>query len=313
MNIRRTFDFRFSFQLPSFGAPTTPDVWGKARARNCTRALVLSVALLGIGAGLLPGTRPARAVETAAATSTAAKTVTPVVLGNPFLGKKHVYARNVWDMQAFGGKIYLGHGDSAANSGNTPIFSLDPRSGKFTNELTTNSEQIDEFFPIDGALYTLNHDPTGAKGYDISASIYKQSGAGWSRLALLPGMVHSYSIARQNGVWYLGGGTATADCVYRSPDAAKWSGALTGEWSMKLNGTLYTYTGNRAYLLLPVGGQLYAVQSWRASKNTSNTGFYRLNEASGTIRELRGDRPDAQRGRGHKRRGGALQARGFAR
>lgn len=36
------------------------------------------------------------------------------VLGSPF--KKAAYARNVWDMQLFGGKIYLGHGNSSNNA-----------------------------------------------------------------------------------------------------------------------------------------------------------------------------------------------------
>ncbi|QUL57177.1 hypothetical protein KDC22_12320 [Paenibacillus tritici] len=50
------------------------------------------------------------------------------VLGSPF--KKAPYARNVWDMQLFDGKIYLGHGNSSnnapsSNAGPVPIYYWD--------------------------------------------------------------------------------------------------------------------------------------------------------------------------------------------
>ena len=53
-------------------------------------------------------------------------------IGNPFLDKS-VYGRNVWDMQLFNGRIYMGHGDTNSNVGPIPIWSYQPLSKGFTN------------------------------------------------------------------------------------------------------------------------------------------------------------------------------------
>src|SRR5215207_664985 len=63
-------------------------------------------------------------------------------LGNPFAVPAG-YARNVWDMQAFAGRVYVGHGDSRDNAGPIPIWSLDPATGAALEEFLTSEEQVD--------------------------------------------------------------------------------------------------------------------------------------------------------------------------
>ena len=70
-----------------------------------------------------------------------------VLLGNPLTAKYQngtpkVYARNIWDMHAFGNKIYFGSGNSsnegpAPNSGPAVLWSYDIAKQEFVNEFTT--------------------------------------------------------------------------------------------------------------------------------------------------------------------------------
>ena len=203
----------------------------------------------------------------------------PQVLGNPFTGKRAIYARNVWDMQSFGGKIYLGHGDSAANSGATPIYSLNPSSGSFTREYNTSSEQVDEFFPIGDALYTLDHDPTGMQ----RGKLYRTTGGAWSVAGAVDDSAHFYSMAQRDGKLWLAGSTwsATDPISAWSGSGTAWQSALTGFLRLTFGGQTISLAGNRTWMLLPVKGQLYAVQEWMPQNDATNTGFWRLNDRSG--------------------------------
>ncbi|WP_340021396.1 hypothetical protein MHI24_20575 [Paenibacillus sp. FSL K6-1096] len=70
--------------------------------RLCVGLMLIGV--ISYGEGL-----PVREAQAAAAAPDVSSSIT--VLGSPF--QKAAYARNVWDMQLFGGKIYLGHGNSS--------------------------------------------------------------------------------------------------------------------------------------------------------------------------------------------------------
>ena len=255
------------------------------RARRALAALLLAGALSVLAGPLLP------ALVSNSVALAAPKTLSaPQNLGNPFVAKRDIYARNVWDMQAYDGKIYLGHGDSAANSGNTPIWSLDPKRGSFTNEYTTTSEQVDEFFPMNDALYTLDHDPTGVN----YGNLYRTNGKGWSIKKNIYGAVHEYSMVEQKGALYVGGSTSSTGgaSVWRSTDDGKnWGNALTGELKAdsvytKLFGPDFKIWGARAFMLLPVKGELYAIrQGWASRYQPGQAGFFRLNEKSGQFEQ----------------------------
>src|SRR5882672_6907004 len=66
------------------------------------------------------------------------------VLGSPFASKP-LYARNVWDMQSFQGRLYLGHGNSSnlqpsPNAGPIPVVYWDPAASAFVSPYTVNEE-----------------------------------------------------------------------------------------------------------------------------------------------------------------------------
>ena len=64
--------------------------------------------------------------------------VSPQRLGNPFTDKP-VYSRNVWDMKAFGNKIYFGHGDWGDNTGPIPFRYFDTISRQFLTDFVLHA------------------------------------------------------------------------------------------------------------------------------------------------------------------------------
>ena len=74
-----------------------------------------------------------------------------IYLSNPYskrYSKKMLYAKNIWDMQLYNNKIYLGAGNSsnfgaAKNAGRVPVICYDLKMGNFYQDYTVAEEQID--------------------------------------------------------------------------------------------------------------------------------------------------------------------------
>jgi hypothetical protein len=123
-------------------------------------------------------------------------------LGNPYQtrykGGAEVYARNIWDMQAYQGSIYLGAGNSsndgpAPNAGPVPIIKFDPETQRFIQEGWVDDEQVDVYQVIDGDLYIPGHDPRESWDW---GNFYRRANDGtWSKYRNIPGGVHTYSLA----------------------------------------------------------------------------------------------------------------------
>ena len=101
--------------------------------------------------------------------SQALNDVTPSIerIGNPFSARFPTpdlyYARNVWDMEVYDDRLYLGHGNSnndgpAPNAGPVEIWSYNGQT--FTTEYTVNDEQINQFLILGSDLYVPGHDTT---------------------------------------------------------------------------------------------------------------------------------------------------------
>ena len=73
-------------------------------------------------------------------------------------------SRNVWDLQAFDGKIYIGMGSTVADSGPVPVWAFDHAAGAWDDapETQVNQEAIELYRVIDGRLYIPAADPKGA-------------------------------------------------------------------------------------------------------------------------------------------------------
>ena len=130
-----------------------------------------------------------------------ANVLSPVeFVGNPFKAKypagEAVFARNVWDMAVYNGRLYFGHGNSdnappAANAGPIDVWYYDASTNRFTNEYTVDEEQIERFRIINGTLYIPGHDPKGSPDY---GNFYRWNNGAWEKVSTIPGAIHVYDL-----------------------------------------------------------------------------------------------------------------------
>jgi hypothetical protein len=166
-------------------------------------------------------------------------------LGNPFAVQPG-YGRNVWDMQVFGGRVYVGHGDSGDNLGPIPVWSIDAATGAPAEELLTAEEQVDAFRVLGGALYVPGHDP---RDDWTLGNFYRLDGAGWTKVRTIPHGLHTFDLAERGGRLFaaLGTeGTPGQPSLVASSDGG-------GTWEP------VTDVSTRFYDFLPLDGTLYAI------------------------------------------------------
>lgn len=172
-------------------------------------------------------------------------------VGNPgrnmYLAKSMVYARNIWDMQVFDGRIYFGMGNSnnrgpAPNAKGGQIWSYDPKGNRFKVEWEADEEQVDRFRILNGKLVVPGHDPTDSWQY---GNWYRLEPNGWKKHRNIPGGIHCYDMACFNGKMFAALGTKPHSefVVMSENDGKTWTGC----------GIL----GMRAYTLFTVADNLY--------------------------------------------------------
>ena len=226
-------------------------------------AVLAGAALSGCGEATHSDPRPAPDV-TAAVES----------LGNPFTVPS-AYARNVWDMQLFGGRIQLGHGDSIDNWGPAAIWSLDPETGALSADFDTSDEQVDVFRVLGGALYVPGHDPRDDWAL---GNFYRLDGAGWAKHRSIPHGLHAFDLALHGGRLFAALGTEEVDgqaALLASPDGG-------GSWEP------VTEKVSRFYTLFELRGALYAVPLLWPSADPARGVLHRFDGARFVETELTG-------------------------
>lgn len=177
-------------------------------------------------------------------------------LGNPFADiypdGDAVYARNVWDLQRFAGRIFIGAGNSSnigpgPNAGPVEIKIYDPDTGEFSVEGIVDEEQIDVYRILDRKLCIPGHDPTQSWKF---GNFYCRDDAGaWTKFRNIPQGLHTYDMAWFKGDLYAALGTAGGGAILRSGDGGR-------SWSV-------IYEGNRrVYSFLQVSDSLFGVSSF---------------------------------------------------
>lgn len=229
---------------------------------------LICTACAGILVSVSPLSLPATTQVVSAASSKADQSTDVTsklqLVGQPF--STPAYARNVWDMQVFDGKIYLGHGNSSnaepsPNAGPIPIVYYnpqtsqfvtekvtytDPKTGKQSTEDATSEEQIDTFKILKGKLYIPGND---SKSEQWSfGNFYKLDGGQWNKYRNLPDGIHVYDMAYYHGKLLAAIGTDTAPKVLISDDNGE-------NWKelAQIKGL-----GTRAYKFFEFKGTLYA-------------------------------------------------------
>ncbi len=162
-----------------------------------------------------------------------------------------IYARNIWDMHVFEGRLYLGAGSArnsapARNAGPVPIVCYDPARKRFLKEGTVDDEQIDAYYTHKGRLYIPGCDPIQDWRW---GNFYCRQGNGrWKKHRNVPGVLHMFAMAWHEGRVFGALGTRNGAAVSISSDEGQtWTVVPTG--------------GGRVYGFLTVGGRLYAVKT----------------------------------------------------
>ena len=182
-------------------------------------------------------------------------------VGNPYEAYygdgEWVYARNLWDLKAFGGRLYLGAGNSsnegpAVNAGPVPLIAYDPKLDAFVEETLVEDEQIDVYYAFGGRLFTPGHDPR--EGW-LLGNVYRLGDNGrWVKRRALPLAIHAYAMAEQAGRLFAGLGTVTGGAVASSTDSGE-------TWTTR------AAPGYRVHAFLEVGGELYATGIFPAARS----------------------------------------------
>ena len=131
-----------------------------------------------------------------------------------------IYSRNIWDMQLYNNKIYIGAGNSSnigpsSNSGRVPIYSLNPSNDKFTYEYTVAEEQVNIFKVYDNTLYIPGHDAT--QKWDFGNFYTKQYGK-WKKYRTIPDALHVYDILKSDNKLYVALGIKNSGAIAISED-----------------------------------------------------------------------------------------------
>ena len=104
--------------------------------------------------------------------------VEPEWLGNPLREDGHTArALNVWDLQVFEDRIYLGGGSTVTNSGPIKVWAYNPQARRFIHEHTVKEEAIEHFRVFNRQLYIPAADPTKGDRHKF----YRREAGQWQR------------------------------------------------------------------------------------------------------------------------------------
>lgn len=178
-------------------------------------------------------------------------------IGNPYaeVYKKadEIYARNIWDMKTYRGLLFIGGGNTynigpAPNAGPVPIFSYDPRTGKFRNEGKVDDEQINTFTVLNDILYIPGADAT--ESHEFGNYYLRSENGMWWKMRNIPGGLHVFSMNSFDQRLMAGISTATGAAVAISENNGR-------SWQVLQIGSRQS-----TYALLVIGNQLYAMKQF---------------------------------------------------
>lgn len=199
-------------------------------------------------------------------------------LGQPF--KTGLYARNVWDMQLFDNKIYLGHGNSSnsgptPNAGPIPVIYYDIANSNFVTQYTVDEEQINIYKVINGLLTIPGHDSRGQWNY---GNYYFLENNTWRKISTLPKAVHVYDMINYNSKLYAAVGTDGFSEVLVSIDnGTTWNSAIPS------SGPKFVTCAGRAYCLFQQNGLLFASSCLSGNASSSLNNLLKIDQSTSNV------------------------------
>lgn len=151
------------------------------------------------------------------------------LLGQPtaerYSDPNDAFARNVWDLEAFDGRIYLASGNSynnlADSAGPVDLWYFDPAAGRFAHDFTAPEDQIEHFVVIDDALFVPGYDKRGS---NQAGGIYFLKAGVWTTWDNVPRAVHVFDVAYFQGRYFAAIRSGDNDdfSLVSSEDGASW-------------------------------------------------------------------------------------------
>ena len=114
----------------------------------------------------------------------------------------NAYARCVWDVKVYDGKVYIGCGDYDKNSGPTTLWAYDLKTNSWEQQVTVDEEAIARFITIDGTLYITGIDthPTPDEDHEHElGNFYRLENGVWKKYRNLPHSIHNFDMTLFNG------------------------------------------------------------------------------------------------------------------
>lgn len=166
---------------------------------------------------------------------------------------KGAFARNVWTMQEFDGKIYVGHGNasnnvSPANAGPIAVIAIDPFTNRLKTEYTINGEEIWRYCVVGDKLYLPDIDPK--ESWSMGNLYIKESTSDWVKKRTITGSIHAYDVVDyHNRLWIGMSSEASGNLRYSEDGGDTW----------QLGTTTTQSSGTRIRALIASGGSLYPI------------------------------------------------------
>lgn len=134
-----------------------------------------------------------------------------------WIGDGYDYARTVWDMTVYNGKLYIGSGDYNSNSGShygrSNIWAYNLSTGKWDSEKMITEEAVNRFRIIDGDLCFVGMDAMHNGQYESYFRYYKDEGKWYTKDVLPDFVMHNFDlIEASDGTVFAGLGTDDGDC-----------------------------------------------------------------------------------------------------
>ncbi|MBR1377174.1 MAG: hypothetical protein IJ565_05155 [Bacilli bacterium] len=198
----------------------------------------------------------------------------PLSAKYPGESENNVLSRNVWDLQAYNNKIYIGSGDYDKNTGPVDIYSYNTLTNQFVKEVTVDDEQINRFVIIDGKLMAPGIDRHSG-GWDLGNYYVLENGK-WTTKTIKDA-IHNFDLIKYNGALYAGIGNDSDSSIIKTTDNGNsWSYV----YMYDINGNKITVTEansayTRVYDLFEFKNNLYAISNYKIYKYIQSDNIFK--------------------------------------
>lgn len=179
------------------------------------------------------------------------------LLGNPLSSQytsNRIYSRNIWDMQLYNNRIYIGGGDYNDNTGPVPIYYYGILNNKFGQEGTVNDEQINRYMIINNNLIITGTDPKDSWEFGNYYIWYNNK---WVKKRVIPNGVHCFDMIESNGSVFVALGTKSGTHIALSLDGGNTFSLIP---MYKNNEKIDTF---RVYELFKLNDKIYGISQDR--------------------------------------------------